>query len=159
MKQFVLKTPTPVFILIIFLPIIVNLLPFVEITFKSHPKLFDFLRIIQIVTVAMWFSSILDFFCSEKNEVKNKGLIQLLIIISSVISAFSYLVNFWIGYLIVLIIWIVMIVLLTKKVKALFYERSTWFIVTELILVPVGFYTLSETIKSWEGDKDFTGKE
>ncbi len=160
MKQFVLKAPTVLLILLVLSPLLISKLLLGGIFPALQSENIElFTGILQVTTIALWHLSILDYFCSEKNDNRNKKLIQVIITVSFAFSLGLVFLNPTLSYLVYMLLAIGLLVFMLKKIKAVFYERSDWFIVLELILVPVGIYTLTEEIKNSESEKQSLEKE
>lgn len=153
MRQFVLKVPTVVLLLAIFLPmmsselLLGNFLPFLQ-----NETLITVFIYIRYVVIYLWLLSIVDFFSFETNNNTYTRLLQILILISFTLIVIPDYYP-WFFNLAAFVIYIVIIVLLFKKIKVLFYERSRWFIILELLILPVGIYTLTEGVKNWKQEE------
>ena len=109
----------------------------------------------QWAVIGFWQASLVSYMSHEGKSEANSRLIYLLIITTSIsILLYDYLWTHPLLLVVSILLFLVNVVLITIKIKKVFYNRSYYFIVLELLLIPVGFLTLTPEIKRWEkGDK------
>jgi len=157
MKNVVLKIPTAIFIALIFLPFMILVLQIVSREELMEAESYQVLSIVGSITSSIWLFSIVDYFQSKTPAFKFLRLIYILLIVD---SAFILLDIFeitgsdrttqillFVAHSVVYITAMVFIILLIRKV---FYERSVWFIVLEVIILVIGIMTLTPEIKKHE---------
>lgn len=151
MKNIILKTPAIVF----FIGLVLG--PLLRLSLKyANSEYYDkidyrLLYIVQIFVAALWLSSVVAYFSYEENSKKNNTLIYSLIVVEFISTGLSfYLVYYLVFALITFLLNILLTILLVPKIKKVFYARSTWFIVVELLMIPVGILSLTPEIQRWE---------
>lgn len=112
-------------------------------------------RHIQIATFGLWMLFIIDFFRRECKDKKHFPVIYAIFaveIFDLVISLFFPHISeeILITYLIIFLLHIAMVVLLTIKIREVFYLRSVWFIALELLVFPIAIFTLTPEIGRYE---------
>ena len=151
MRNIIVKVPTLVFFLgLVAGPLTTALLSIYNSDYYTWTNLF-ILEVIQWGVIVVWMSGIVSYFSYEGKSYKNNSIIYTLIAITT-ISSFvdEYLWQHWFLHILALVSFIVSVILITPKIKKVFYARATWFIVIELLLIVVGFLTLTPEIKRWE---------
>lgn len=152
MRNFILKTPLSLIVFLFFARILGSDL-FLGTYF---PAIFsDFgisvLNIIKDLVTILWLFALVDFFSFETKSYDNTTALYLLIVLLSILDAISYMESIQqITRMIMGMTYLTIVVFLFKKIKQLFNARSSWFIVIELLIIPVGIYTLTDEIKSWK---------
>jgi hypothetical protein len=130
MKQFVLKVPGIVFLIALFLPAIMFILWGHQYISGDLKKILYASSIFQWLSAGLWYMSLLAYFSHEKKSFEGNNLVILLIALA--------------------LLMIYPIVKIVLKVREVFYARSLWFLVFEIIIPPIGFLTLTPEIKRWE---------
>lgn len=157
MKNAVLKIPTAIFVALIFLPFMVFVLQIVSGEELMKAGSHQILSIVGSITSFIWLLSVVDYFQSKTPDFKSLRLIYLLLIVD---SAFILLDIFEITgsdrttQILLLVaqsaVYITATVFITLLVRKVFYERSVWFIVLEIITLVIGIITLTPEIKKHE---------
>lgn len=154
MKNIVLKVPTAIFIALVFLPLMIVVLQMISGQELVELKYLSILALIGSIVTSIWLFSIVDYFHSKAPDFKYTRLINILLIFELVVNlleslniqSFEGIIDFSLMILqtAIFITAVVLIVLLVRKV---FYERSVWFIVIEILFTIIGITTLSPEIK------------
>ena len=145
-----LRKITPsIFAILFLLPIALIYLNKINLEFARH---------IQMATFALWILFILEFFrreCKDKKYFPVIYTIFALELFDLVISLFFEPISghILITYLIISLLHITMVVLLTIKIREVFYSRSVWFIVIELLVFPIAIFTLTPEIGRYEKEE------
>lgn len=151
MKSIVLKIPTLVFFIGLVLgPILRFALKYANSEYYDKID-YRLLYIVQIFVAAVWLSSVVAYFSHEGNSKKNNTLIYSLIVVEFISSGLSFYLEYYLVFaLITFLMNILLTILLVPKIKKVFYARSTWLIVVELLMIPVGILSLTPEIQRWE---------
>ncbi len=151
MKTILLKTPALVFFLGLVLgPLVRFALKYSDSIYynKIDFRLFYF---VQVLVATLWLCSVVAYFSHEGKSKKNNSLIYSLIAVSFISTILSFYLEYFLVFaLLTFLIEILLTILVLPKVKKVFYARSTWFIVVELLVLPVGILTLTPEIQRWE---------
>ena len=159
MKNIILKVPTFVFLVLVFMPLISWYLNLELIVFKN---VLIYLFFLPNLTIIVWLLSVLTYMTEASNS--KQYFMPLIIIVLTEFSLNFYTIMgigepksiliLYVLLILSLLLRIVTTVLMTKVVKKVFYARSTWFAIIELLFVPIGMFSLTPEIKEWEkGDK------
>lgn len=143
------KIAPTVFAILFLLPLALIYLKKVDLEIVRH---------IQIGTFGLWMLFILEFFRRECKDKKHFPMIYAIFtieIFDLVISLFFDIISeeILMTYLIIFLLHITMVVLLTLKIREVFYLRSVWFIVLELLIFPVAIFTLTPEIGRYEEEE------
>jgi hypothetical protein len=152
MKQFVLKVPGIVFLIALFLPAIMFILWGHQYISGDLKKILYASSIFQWLSAGLWYMSLLAYFSHEKKSFEGNNLVILLIALAT-ISGITLISTYHLPSVFALIPALLMIYPIVKivlKVREVFYARSLWFLVFEIIIPPIGFLTLTPEIKRWE---------
>jgi hypothetical protein len=151
MKTILLKTPALVF----FLGLVLG--PLVRFALKYFDSVYydkiDFrmFYLVQVIVATLWLSSVVAYFSHESKSEKNNSLIYSLIAVSFISTILSFYLEYFLVFaLFTFLLNILLTILLVPKIKKVFYARSTWFIVVELLMIPVGILSLTPEIQRWE---------
>lgn len=157
MKNLVLKVPTAIFVVLVFLPILIWAMQLVAEKELIEPKYYPVLSIIGSVVSSIWLVSIIDYFQSKAPNFKYTKLIYVLIALDLIVSLLEFfaLIDFGpstptIFTAVQFAFFIPTVVFITLLIRKVFYERSVWFIVVEILTVVVGIFTLTPEIKRHE---------
>ena len=155
MRNILIKVPTFIFFLgLIAGPCVTILLRNKYPEYYITPNIIA-LKVFQWAVILTWLISVVSYFSNESKSAKNNKLIYALLLISS-LSSISYGFAWKNEFLFDLFIvaYIMSTVLITLKIKQVFYERSTWYIVLELLIILIGFISLTQDLKQWEKNKE-----
>lgn len=95
----------------------------------------------------------MEYFIHESKSDKGKTLLIVVMLASTILGVLSSISEGPFGIIIwvlSIVVWIGYIILMTKKIKSVFYARGTWFIAVELLFPVIGILTLTPEIKRWE---------
>ncbi|MFT6500209.1 MAG: hypothetical protein ACJASQ_000316 [Crocinitomicaceae bacterium] len=101
----------------------------------------------------IWAFSLIDYFRFESKSYKWIKLLKLLLTSTLVLSFDASIRDGMFEFILAitaLLVWIVFTVLLSAKIKRVFYARSRWFIFLEIFIPVIGVLTLTPEIKRWE---------
>lgn len=164
MKNIVLKVPTAIFVVLVFLPFMIFLLQMIANEELLEPKYYGLLSIVGSVVASVWLFSIVDYFQSKAPGFKFTRLIYLLLVVELILDlllSFDAVAYNGIGDLILgilqSIIYVTVTVFITLLIQKVFYERAVWFIVLEILIVIVGITTLTPEIK--RNEKELLAKD
>jgi uncharacterized membrane protein len=151
MKTIILKTPAIVF----FLGLVLGLLVRFGLKYSDsiyYDKIdFRLLYLVQLIVATLWLSSLVAYFSHEGKSKKKNSLIYSLIGVLFISTALSFYLEYFLVFaLFTFLLNILLTILLVPKIKKVFYARSTWFIVIELLMIPVGILSLTPEIQRWE---------
>ena len=143
------KTAPNIFAILFLLPLALIYLKKIDLEIARH---------IQIATFALWMLFILEFFrreCQDKKYFPVIYTIFALELFDLVISLFFEPISgqILISYVIISLLHIAMVILLTIKILEVFYLRSIWFIVIELLVFPIAIFTLTPEIGRYEKEE------
>lgn len=157
MKNAVLKIPTAIFVALIFLPFMILVLQIVAREELMEAESYQVLSIVGSITSSIWLFSVVDYFQSKTPDFKFLRLVYILLIVD---SAFILLDIFEITgsdrttqillFVAQSAVYITATVFITLLIRKVFYERSVWFIVLEVITLVIGIMTLTPEIKKHE---------
>jgi hypothetical protein len=153
MRSFLINVPLGIIYLLFFAPIVLRLFlltQFPELLSEITIGIFDFFGLAMFY---IWTFSLIDYFRYESKSNKWNQLIVILILITFVLSFGASIREGMIELILsitILTIWIVFTVLLSSKIKSVFYARSRWFLILELLIPVIGILTLTPEIKRWE---------
>ena len=154
MKNIILKIPTLVFFLGLVIPTIFIFQLKVNYKELATDSILFTLSLIQSIVILIWTVSAVDIFSFESKSKENNIVIYSLI---SVYILFSFIyLTIWPSmtlFILSVLAYASYIVLMTMKVKSVFYARSTWFVALELLIPLIGFLTLTPEIKRWEEEE------
>jgi hypothetical protein len=154
MKNIVLKVPTAIFIVLVFLPFIIFAMQMLSEEELLASKHYDTLSIIGSIVTSIWLFSIVDYFQSKAVEFKFTRLIYGLLSVELIMglltttdiippeSMTEIILSFTQS-----IVYISVTVFITLLVHKVFYERAVWFVVLELLIPIIGITTLTPEIK------------
>lgn len=151
MKKIILVIPTFVFMLSLLIgPTVSFILNFDNQDYAS-PVVFLLLDVFQWFVIAIWMISLVQYFSYEAKTNRNNFFIYLLLFICALASI--WIDNYMFSYVLLSILMVsytALTVLITLKVKSVFYARSAWFVFLEILFVFIGFLTLTPQVKDWE---------
>ena len=154
MKNIVLKVPTPIFIVLVFLPFIIFAMQMLSEKELLASKHYDTLSIIGSIVTSIWLFSIVDYFQSKAIEFKFTRLIYGLLsveLIMDLLTTTDIILTESMTEIILSftqsIVYISATVFITLLVHKVFYERAVWFVVLELLIPIIGITTLTPEIK------------
>lgn len=156
MKQLVLKVPTIVFATPVLVPLLIVALQIITEKELMSANYLKILKPINTAVALVWLFSIVDYFRSKAPDFKYIKSIYLLLFIDVALEisdllffqnlAFTDMYYWAIGFL-QFFNFVAFTILLTLLIQKVFYERSTWFIVLEILTIIVGILTLTPEIK------------
>lgn len=157
MKNLVLKFPTAIFVVLVFLPILIWALQLVAEKELIEPKYYAMLSIIGSVVSFIWLASVVDYFQLKAPNFNYTKLIYILIAVDLIFSLLEFfsIVDFGpsthtIFTIVQFALFISTVVFITLLIRKVFYKRSVWFIVIEILTVVAGIITLTPEIKRHE---------
>ncbi len=150
MKSLVIKIPGFIFFTILFIP------TFLYLYFPDLGMDFRLVAGVSLV-VPIWQFSVSDYMHYVSSSNKFKWLTNGFIIVNGILYSFYLLTEeyqtIWL-LLVVILFSLIITILMTIKIRSVFYARSWWFIVIETLVPPIGFLTLTPEIKAWESSEE-----
>jgi hypothetical protein len=154
-----MKIPPFVFTTIVFSPLI---LYFYLPKGTDLSGVLSIFKLVSYLSSSLWISSVIEYMYKESDSSKYRLLCHAINIIIAVIAIFpsqspeSFLehsfLDVFIGFM-PLALYVTNVIFITLMIKRVFYARSMWFIIVELILLPFGMFTLTSEIQNWEKEK------
>ncbi|MFK8045470.1 MAG: hypothetical protein AB8B72_08240 [Crocinitomicaceae bacterium] len=151
MKKIILVIPTFVFMLSLLIGPTVSFVLNFDNQYYASPVVFLLLDVFQWFVIAVWMISLVQYFSYEAKTNRNNVFIYLLLFICALASI--WIDNYMFSYVLLSILMVsytALTVLITLKVKSVFYARSAWFVFLEILFVFIGFLTLTPQVKDWE---------
>lgn len=152
MKQIVLKIPGIVFLIALFLPAIMFILWDYQYISGDLKTILYGSSIFQWMSGGLWYMSVLAYFSDEKKSYAGNIGVYLLIVLATV-SGITLTSTYHLPSVYAVIPALLMIYPVIKiifRIREVFYARSLWFLVFEIMILPIGCLTLTPEIKRWE---------
>ena len=154
MKNIVLKVPTAIFIALVFLPFFILIFQMFSDEEIMKAETYNILAIVGSITTTLWLFSIVDYFQSKTPNFPQLQLIYVLLTLEAIFVILNMFDLTNLGTIITTIlsalhvaVYIMATIFITLLIRRVFYKRTPWFVIVEILIVIVGIITLTPEIK------------